>query len=196
MIPQGLRLSQQGPKRARRGESASNATNLSRLAERALEVAAQRNVSIVTAESCTAGKLAAVLSEAPGAAERLHGSFVAYTKANKSKSLGVSADLLQRKGAVCREVAVAMQYGASVRSPAPLAVATTGVAGPDPDEDGNPVGLVCIAIARVNAETVHLERQYGDLGRDAVQEHAMADALAAFIHVVESNGDFDAASTD
>jgi nicotinamide-nucleotide amidase len=150
----------------------------------------------VTAESCTAGKLAAVLSESPGAAERLHGSFVTYTKANKTKSLGVSADLLQRKGAVCREVAVAMAEGALVRSPATLAVSITGVAGPDPDEDGNPVGLVCIAIARVDGETVHLERRYGDLGREAVQERAMADALRALIDVVERNGDLHAAPTD
>jgi nicotinamide-nucleotide amidase len=169
---------------------------MSRLAERTLEVVAQRNASIVTAESCTAGKLAAVLSEAPGAAERLHGSFVTYTKANKTKSLGVSADLLQRKGAVCREVAVAMAEGALVRSPATLAVSITGVAGPDPDEDGNPVGLVCIAIARIDGDTVHLERRYGDLGREAVQERAMADALAALIHVVETDGDLDAAPTD
>jgi len=190
------RLSQQGSQSGRRGSSASNATNLSDLAERALEVAAQRNASIVTAESCTAGKLAAVLSEARGAAERLHGSFVTYTKANKTKSLGVSADLLQRKGAVCREVAVAMAEGALVRSPATLAVSITGVAGPDPDEDGNPVGLVCIAIARIDGDTVHLERRYGDLGREAVQERAMADALAALIHVVETDGDLDAAPTD
>lgn len=196
MSPQGLRLSQQEPKRARRGESASNATNLSRLAERALEVAARRNVSIVTAESCTAGKLAAVLSEAPGAAERLHGSFVTYTKANKTRSLGVSAALLRRKGAVCREVAIAMAEGALARSPATVAVAITGVAGPDPDEDGNPVGLVYISIARINAETVHLERRYGDLGREAVQERAMADALGALIDVLEKKGDSDAAPTD
>ena len=190
------RLSQQGSQSGRRGSSASNATNLSDLAERALEVAAQRNASIVTAESCTAGKLAAVLSEAPGAAERLHGSFVTYTKANKTKSLGVSAALLQRKGAVCREVAVAMAEGALARSPATLAVSITGVAGPDPDEDGNPVGLVWIAIARADGDTVHLERCYGDLGREAVQERAMADALAALIHVVETDGDSDAAPTD
>jgi nicotinamide-nucleotide amidase len=196
MTLQGQRSSQHGSEGARRSSSVSGATNLSRLAQRALELAAQRNASIVTAESCTAGKLAALLSEAPGAAERLHGSFVTYTKANKTKSLGVSADLLQRKGAVCREVAVAMAEGALVRSPATLAVSITGVAGPDPDEDGNPVGLVCIAIARVNGKTVHLERRYGDLGRDAVQEHAMADALCGLIHVVESDGDFDAASTD
>ena len=196
MISQGLRPSQQGSERARCGRPASDATDLPGLAERALEVVAHRNASIVTAESCTAGKLAAVLSEAPGAAERLHGSFVTYTKANKTKSLGVSADLLQRKGAVCREVAVAMAEGALVRSPASLAVSITGVAGPDPDEDGNPVGLVCIAIARVDGETVHLERRYGDLGREAVQERAMADALAALIHVVETDGDLDAAPTD
>jgi nicotinamide-nucleotide amidase len=180
----------------RRARSASEASNLSRLAERALAVATQRNASIVTAESCTAGKLAAVLSEAPGAAERLHGSFVTYTKANKTKSLGVSADLLRRKSAVCREVAVAMAEGALVRSPATLAVSITGVAGPDPEEDGNPVGLVCIAIARVDGETVHFERRYGDLGRDAVQERAMADALGALINVVETDGDLDAAPTD
>ena len=194
MILQGL--FQQTSERERRSRPATDATDLSRLAERALEGAAQRNGSIVTAESCTAGKLAALLSEAPGAAERLHGSFVAYTKANKTKALGVSADLLRRRGAVCREVAIAMAEGALVRSPANVAVSITGVAGPDPDEDGNPVGLVCIAVARVNGETVHLERRYGDVGRDAVQERAMADALGALIHVVESDGDSDAAPTD
>src|SRR5262245_64008469 len=116
MILQGSGLSD----RVRRRTSASAATDLSRLAQRALELAAQRNVSIVTAESCTAGKLAAVLSEAPGAAESLHGSFVTYTKANKSKSLGVSAALLECKGAVCCEVAAAMAEGTLVRSPPPL----------------------------------------------------------------------------
>src|SRR5262245_5712130 len=195
MISRGLHRSQPTSERAPRGRSAGDASDLSRLAERALEVAAQRNASIVTAESCTAGKLAALLSEAPGAAERLHGSFVTYTKANKSKSLGISAALLERKGAVCREVAVAMAERALVRSPATLAVSITGVAGPDPDEDGNPVGLVCIAVARVDGETVHLERRYGDMGREVVQERAMADALAALIDVVEKNGDLDAAST-
>jgi nicotinamide mononucleotide (NMN) deamidase PncC len=70
------------------------------------------------------------------------------------------------------------------------------VAGPDPDEDGNPVGLVCIAVARVDGATVHLKRRYGDAGRDAVQERAMADALGALIDVIESDGGLDAASTD
>src|SRR5438874_1559206 len=112
----------------------TGASNLIQLAERALAMARQGNVTIVTAESCTAGKLSALLSETPGAAENLHGGFVAYTKANKVKSLGVSADLLRRKGAVCPDVALAMAEGALARSPASLAVSITGVAGPDPDE--------------------------------------------------------------
>jgi hypothetical protein len=89
------------------------------LAERALATARQRTLTIVTAESCTAGKLSSLLSEAPGAGEHLHGSFVTYTKANKVKARGVDAGLLKAKGAVCREVAVAMAEGALHRSPWP-----------------------------------------------------------------------------
>src|SRR5689334_2097347 len=89
-------------------------------------------LSVVTAESCTAGLLAKTLSDAPGAAEHLAGGFVTYTKAQKTKALGVSARLLRTKGAVCREVANALARGALARSAAELAVAITGVAGPDP----------------------------------------------------------------
>ena len=157
------------------------------LAERALATARRRNLTIVTAESCTAGKLSALLSEAPGTAEHLHGSFVTYTKANKVKALGVDPGLLKAKGAVCREVALAMAQGALHRSPADVAVAITGVAGPDPDEDGNPVGLVCIAAARDGHEPLHIERQYGDVGREKVQEQAMADALAELIRSLDAD---------
>ena len=159
--------------------------NLPDLAERALAAAGRRHLTIVAAESCTAGKLSALLSEAPGAGEHLHGSFVTYTKANKVEALGVDAELLDAKGAVCREVAVAMAQGALRRSPADVAVAVTGVAGPDPDEDGNPVGLVCIAAARDGRNPLCVERKYGDIGREQVQEHAMADALDQLIQCLE-----------
>lgn len=177
--PLPIRTGRHGPKTM--GENL-----LSDLAKQAIEGARQRNLSIITAESCTAGKLATLLSEAPGAAEHLHGSFVTYTKANKTRSLGVPAGLLEQKGAVCSEVATAMAKGALARSPANLAVSITGVAGPDPDEDGNPVGLVCIAVARQTGEPVHLEKQYGAIGREKVQEHAMADALAELIRLIET----------
>jgi nicotinamide-nucleotide amidase len=64
-----------------------------------------------------------------------------------SSALGVPTPLLDSRGAVCGEVAAAMAEGALARTPTDLAVAITGVAGPEPDEDGNPVGLVCIAVA-------------------------------------------------
>jgi nicotinamide-nucleotide amidase len=160
-------------------------SDLSALARRALELADQKKLSIVTAESCTAGKLSAVLSEAPGAAERLHGSFVTYTKANKTSALGVSASLLAEKGAVCRDVAAAMAQGALVRSPADLAVSITGVAGPDPDEDGNPVGRVCIGLARAGMSR-EFEYDYGNVGRETVQARAMSDALKLLIAAIEA----------
>lgn len=160
--------------------------HLGELARRTLEALRRQKSSLVTAESCTAGKLAVLLSEAPGAAEYMHGGFVAYTKANKTKALGVPAELLQRKTAVCSDVAVAMAEGALARSPASLAVAITGVAGPDPDEDGNPVGFVCIAVARQGCEPVHIEKRYGDAGRGEIQRRAMADALSELLRAVKA----------
>src|SRR4029079_1541960 len=95
--------------------------------------------------------LAKTLSDAPGAGEHLCGGFVTYTKQQKTKALGVSSRLLRTKGAVCKEVASALAEGALKRSAADIAIAVTGVAGPDPDEDGNPVGLVVIGMCSVGA---------------------------------------------
>ena len=80
-----------------------------------------------------------------------------------------------------------MAEGALKRSPADLAVAVTGVAGPEPDEDGNPVGRACIAVAWRGHETSHLERNYGDIGRDAVRRRAVADALSELISIADKN---------
>jgi nicotinamide-nucleotide amidase len=149
------------------------------LATELLAAVERAGLSVVTAESCTAGLISQALSDAPGSAERFHGGFITYTKQQKSEALGVSPWLLAEKGAVCGEVAAAMAEGALERSPAELAVAVTGVAGPEPDEDGNPVGRVCIATAR-RGEAVQLaEFEYGAIGRDAVRERATSDAIRA-----------------
>lgn len=155
------------------------------MASHAMDAATAKGWSLVTAESCTAGKLAAVLSEAPGASDYFHGGFVVYTKDNKTKALGVTADLIKRKSAVCSDVAIAMANGALMHSPADIAVAITGVAGPEPDEDGNPVGLVCIAVAaRGGNKSTHVERRYCEIGHDAIQDRAMADALTELIRAI------------
>jgi nicotinamide-nucleotide amidase len=82
-----------------------------------------------------------------------------------------------------------MAEGALARSPADLAIAITGVAGPAPDEDGNPVGLVCIAVARKSFPPTVLEHNYGDIGRDAVRERAMIDALREVERLLVRAGD-------
>jgi len=87
------------------------------------------------------------------------------------------ADVQLQVGAVSEQVARAMAKGALERSPADLAVAVTGVAGPTPDPDGNPVGLVHIVAARRSRATMHVQKRYGDLGRDTVLEQTMVDAL-------------------
>jgi nicotinamide-nucleotide amidase len=100
-------------------------------AARVLDTIRTKRLSIVMAESCTAGMLTTILSDAPGAAKHFHGGFVTYTKESKVRILGVPQGLLTAKSAVCPEVAVAMAEVALERSPADLAVAITGVAGPE-----------------------------------------------------------------
>jgi len=153
------------------------------LAAQVLRLAAEKKLSIVTAESCTAGKLCALLSEQVGAGSLLQGAFVTYTKNSKAQALGVPLALLQAKSAVCCEVATAMARGALSRSPADFAIAITGVAGPEPDEDGNPVGLVCIGLA-AGEKSEERRFDYGALGRARVQQRAMADALRLLLEAM------------
>jgi len=105
-------------------------------------------LTVVTAESCTGGLIAAALSYAPSASECLHGGFVVYTKDHKTIALGVSRDLLERSGSVNAEVASELARGALQRSAADVALSVTGVLGPDPDEDGNPPGQVYFGVLR------------------------------------------------
>ncbi len=91
--------------------------------------------------------------------------------------LGVPAELIAAHGAVSREVALAMAAGALARSRAGLAVSITGVAGPGGGSALKPVGLVHFACARAGRGPRHLERRYGDLGREGVRREAVIDAL-------------------
>jgi nicotinamide-nucleotide amidase len=157
---------------------------LRKLADLALAKAREAKVPVAVAESCTAGLLSQLLSDAEGASTYFAGGFVTYSKAQKIAALGVPATLLREKSAVCCEVARAMAEGALARSVAGVAAAITGVAGPEPDEDGNPVGLVCIAVARAGAPTRALEHHYGACGRDAIRERAVREALTALTETV------------
>ena len=152
-------------------------------AEQLLKMSKAASIGIVTAESCTAGLLGLTLSDAPGAAEHFHGSFVTYTKEQKTSALGLPPELL-RASAVSCDVASAMAAGALQRSRARLAMAITGVAGPEPDEDGNPVGRVCMAVS-LGGSNRTFERRYGDIGRELVRHRAVNDTLRAMLELVE-----------
>jgi PncC family amidohydrolase len=133
--------------------------SLKELADRVVRSARSRGRTVATVESCTAGALASLLAEGEGASDVLHGGFVVYTKAAKSAVVDVPPELIDKHTAVSREVALAMARGGLKRIPADVVVAVTGVAGPDPDENGNPVGLVHIAAVARGGREVHLERR-------------------------------------
>ena len=142
--------------------------------------------TIATAESCTAGLLAAVLAEAPGAGTQLKGGFITYTKDQKIIALGISRELLDRESAVSKVVAIAMAEGALAHSVADLSVSVTGVAGPGPDEDGNPVGLVHIATARRKGTMLHQEHRFAGPGRASVLCETIAAALELLEHALDA----------
>lgn len=136
-----------------------------------------RGLMIATAESCTGGLIAASLAAIPGASASLERGFVTYSNEAKTEMLGVPAELIQRVGAVSRDVSIAMAEGAIAKSRADISVAVTGIAGPDGGTPEKPVGLVHMAASRRGGATIHEEKRFGDLGRHEIQ---LATVLAAF----------------
>jgi nicotinamide-nucleotide amidase len=122
-----------------------------------------------TAESCTGGLIAALLTEIPGSSNMLERGFVVYSNAAKQELLGVLAQTLTKHGAVSGETAVAMAEGAVRASLADVAVSVTGIAGPDGGTAAKPVGLVHFACARRGGPIVTREERFGDIGRDGVR---------------------------
>jgi nicotinamide-nucleotide amidase len=136
-----------------------------------------RGWMIATAESCTGGLVAALLTEIAGSSAVVERGFVTYSNEAKSDLVGVPSELIASHGAVSEPVARAMAEGALARSRADVAVAITGIAGPGGGTGAKPVGLVHFGLARKGEGTVHLERRYGDLGRAEVRMRAVAEAL-------------------
>ncbi|WP_448187591.1 CinA family protein [Azospirillum sp. sgz301742] len=102
---------------------------------------------VAAAESCTGGLIAAAITDIPGSSQVFERGFVTYTNVAKSEMLGVPPSLILAHGAVSAEVAVAMAVGALAKSKADVAVAVTGVAGPEGGTEAKPVGRVYIATA-------------------------------------------------
>lgn len=152
-------------------------------AESLLETLRHGGLTVVTAESCTGGLIAGLLTEIPGASDVVERGYVTYSNAAKCEAIGVPAALIAEHGAVSVEVARAMAQGALKHSRADIALAVTGVAGPGGGTDDKPVGLVHFAVARRGVSARTEERRFGALSRTAIRlatiEHALTLIAAA-----------------
>jgi nicotinamide-nucleotide amidase len=150
---------------------------LIRLSAELIEACTAQGLKIATAESCTGGLIATVLTEIPGASAVVDRGFVTYSDAAKTDMLGVASELIQKHGAVSEEVALAMAEGALARSAADMAVAVTGIAGPSGGTAEKPVGLVYFALLRRQRPPHQVARTFGDRGRSEIRLSAARQAL-------------------
>ncbi|KQT84781.1 damage-inducible protein CinA [Methylobacterium sp. Leaf465] len=146
-------------------------------AEALVAAYAAAGLTVATAESCTGGLVAGLLTAIPGSSAVVERGFVTYSNAAKSESIGVPADLIAAHGAVSAPVARAMADGTLAHARSSVAVAITGIAGPGGGSADKPVGLVHFGLAARGNTVRHLERRYGDLGRTEIRRQAVADAL-------------------
>jgi len=150
---------------------------LRQIARRVLDLCRARSLRIATAESCTGGLVAAALTEIAGSSDVVECGFVTYSDAAKRTMLGVPAATLTRYGAVSSATAAAMAKGALRNSPADLAVAITGIAGPGGGSRQKPVGLVYFAAVSRDDRRLARHRRFGRIGRRRVRLRSVAQAL-------------------
>ena len=141
-------------------------------ARRLLEKAHERGLMLATAESCTGGMIASLLTDVQGVSHVFDRGFVTYTNEAKNEMLGIPMGLIEEKSAVSKEVAIAMAEGALARSRANIALAITGFA-----DAGDEPGLVHFGCARAGRKTAHREEHFGPGGRGATRVKCMKVAV-------------------
>ena len=140
----------------------------------------RQGLMLATAESCTGGWVAQVITSVAGSSEWFERGFVAYTNLAKREMLGVSTTILSRYGAVSEQTARAMAEGALTHSHAQVALAITGIAGPSGGTPEKPVGTVCFAWAVKKRDTISRKQVFtGD--REAVRKQAVVTALQGLL---------------
>jgi nicotinamide-nucleotide amidase len=157
--------------------------HLDEQAERLMHRVCDAGLTIATAESCTGGMLAALLTDIEGAGHGFDRGFVTYSKDAKRDLLGIPNDVLDRNEAVSEAVARAMAEGALARSKAQLALGVTGFAGPA--GPGHEEGLVHFALARRGRPTVHREEHFGAVGRGRVRVNSLKVMLEMLEQALE-----------
>lgn len=150
--------------------------HIDRKARAVLVAACAAELTLATAESCTGGLLASLLTDIPGCSHAFERGFVVYTDEAKASLLGVPQTLLRQQGAVSVAVARAMAEGALAASRADIAVSVTGYTERPPGGEGE-AGLVHFACARHGTPTLHRRERFGDIGRAAVRLACLEVAL-------------------
>jgi nicotinamide-nucleotide amidase len=153
-------------------------------AARVLDTLRARGATVATAESLTAGLVAATLAEIPGASTVLRGGLIVYASDLKTSLAGVDADLLAEHGAVHPLVAAQLAEGARVRCGADFGLGLTGVAGPDP-QDGVDPGTIFIAVAA--ADGVNTRRHEIAGARNTIRTAAVLAAITQLAEVLETS---------
>jgi nicotinamide-nucleotide amidase len=142
-----------------------------------IDEARERSLRIVAAESCTGGLLSAAITAIPGSSAVFERGLITYSNRAKQDLLGIPGDMIADVGAVSEPVARMMAEGALENSNAHVAIAITGVAGPDGGTALKPVGLVHFATARANQSIMHRVERFGEMGRNEIQLAAVEIAL-------------------
>lgn len=150
---------------------------------------AANGLRVTTAESCTGGGIAEAITRIAGSSAWFEAGYVTYSNVQKTLQLGVSDELFPRVGAVSREVVEAMVAGALPRSGADIAVAVSGIAGPDGGSAEKPVGTVWLAWKR--GEQVFSERRLYAGDREAVRRQTVATALAGLLRLAGGENPFE-----
>ena len=147
------------------------------LARLVIDDAREKNLRLVTAESCTGGLVSGAICSIAGASDVFERGFVVYTNRAKQEMLGVSGDLIADLGAVSEPIVRMMAEGALENSHAHVAVAITGVAGPGGGTPLKPVGTVHFATARANQSVQHRMEVWDEDDRETIQLKAVQTAL-------------------
>lgn len=150
--------------------------DVSSLEEVCLVLLKEQGLTVGTAESCTGGLIAKLLTDLPGSSAAFRGGIVSYTNEVKEGVLGVPRALLTEYGAVSPQVAEAMALGARKALGCDIALSATGVAGPDPDDRGNPIGLVYLGLAWAGGCQV-VTYQGGQVERERIRRQSAQTAL-------------------
>lgn len=143
----------------------------------AVKYLVDNKLMLATAESCTGGMAAEMLTSIAGSSQYFERGFVAYSNEAKQEMLGVNAQTIEKFGAVSEETAYEMAEGALKHSKAQITLAITGIAGPGGGAENKPIGTVCFAWAKTGSKTiVKTEHFSGD--RKEIRQKAVCFALS------------------